>query len=193
MRMRSMIITGTHKVTLRLSLTALVMISFLFIQSGTISLTQAQKSPNQEKMGALTIITTPASYPMIVDGKPTIDTNSKPAGETNPNPTEFKSLLLKPGPHTIKILFPNNHQWVKKINAAKGFEICMELDYKFAGTDQSDPETSPSPNPVQSEDREDIVNITYPNGDKLVGNTDLCKHSRISTVPWWKRILRRTH
>ena len=181
MRLKLMIIQRMHIITRRRVITALAMLTVLFFQSAPTSFTRAQESSNKSKAAFLTI-TIPGNYPLMID--------DKPEGETTPNPGG-REFLLTPGKHTIKILFPNNNQWTKEIKFEAGQTVCINLDYKSAGTDQSAPTTVQSPTTAQPENRDALLNITYPNGDKLIGNTNACRQTRIPKVPWWKRQLRK--
>ena len=69
--------------------------------------------------GRLEIATSPAGYPILVDGKP--------AGETT---TTVRLIELTPGRHTIEILFPAGTRWVRPFNIIAGRKECITLNFR---------------------------------------------------------------
>lgn len=76
------------------------------------------KEPKLKKgYGRMDVKTSPAGYPLVVDGKD--------YGITY-NPAE--SIDLPAGPHTVEVLFPNR-RWTQQVNIVAGKRNCICLNY----------------------------------------------------------------
>jgi hypothetical protein len=76
------------------------------------------KEPKLKKgYGRMDVKTSPAGYPLVVDGKD--------YGITY-NPAQ--SIDLPAGPHTVEVLFPNR-RWTQQINIVAGKRNCVCLNY----------------------------------------------------------------
>lgn len=76
------------------------------------------KEPKLKKgYGRMDVKTSPAGYPLVVDGKD--------YGITY-NPAQ--SIDLPAGPHTVEVLFPN-HRWSQSVNIVAGKRNCVCLNY----------------------------------------------------------------
>jgi hypothetical protein len=89
----------------------------------TCSLAQANadtktKEPKLKKgHGRVEVKTSPAGYPLVVDGKD--------YGVTY-NPAQYVDLPA--GPHTVEVLFPNR-RWTQQVNVTAGKRHCICLNY----------------------------------------------------------------
>lgn len=76
------------------------------------------KEPKLKKgYGRVDVKTSPAGYPLLVDGKD-YGVTSDPA----------QSLDLPAGPHTVEVLFPNR-RWTQEMNIIAGKRHCVCLNY----------------------------------------------------------------
>jgi hypothetical protein len=82
--------------------------------------------------GTIKLQTTPAGFPISIDGKS--------SGQTTADPREFD---LNPGVHTITIDLPNGQHWTRELGVAAGRIKCVALNYRPAA-----PAKSPCPFPV---------------------------------------------
>jgi hypothetical protein len=69
------------------------------------------------KEGLIRLTTYPGGYPVFIDGQN--------AGETA---DYFRAILISPGPHTIKILFPDT-PWSQVINVEADHTYCIQFVY----------------------------------------------------------------
>lgn len=75
--------------------------------------------PKKAKYGTIKILSTPAGFAISVDGKA--------YGETT---SEFQSIDLEPGLHTVVIDLPGGQRWTREIDLPAGRIKCIALNYK---------------------------------------------------------------
>ena len=82
---------------------------------------QAQKRREKEPTtGTIEVSTTPGGNPLYIDGVY--------SGETTESVRVFANL--RPGPHTVEIVFPNGTRWSHIVNTAAGRKECIALNYR---------------------------------------------------------------
>jgi hypothetical protein len=86
------------------------------------------------KYGTLRIQTNPGGLPMEIDGKS--------FGSTT---TDFRSIDLEPGLHSIVLTLPNGEAWTREFELLGGRIKCVSLNYRPG---QPPPPKSPCPFPV---------------------------------------------
>ncbi len=119
--------------------TLLLLVCAVFANSALTFEAQAKQKnqKNQPTTGRIEVSTNPAGYPVIID--------DNPAGET----TEFaRAIELAPGPHTVRILFPNNTVWAHAFNIVAGRKDCIALNYRPRPVNIQPLAVSPCPYPV---------------------------------------------
>lgn len=80
---------------------------------------QQKKNGKPPTEGVIEISTEPGGYPIFID-----DVYS---GETTENMRVFKQT---PGPHKVKIVFPNGPPWEHTVNTTAGRKDCIRLTYR---------------------------------------------------------------
>ena len=99
----------------RVAFAALIALaSFSLIGSST-----AVAKPKKAKYGTIKVLSTPGGLAISVDGKA--------YGETT---TEFRSIDLEPGLHTLVIDLPGGQRWTREIDLPAGRIKCIALNYK---------------------------------------------------------------
>lgn len=94
-----------------------ILIALVCGLSQTSSVTHA--APKKPNFGIVEITTTPAPYPLTVDGQPD--------GETS---TTGRTVQLQPGHHTVDVLMPNGSRWTREFDVLAGRKNCIVLAYK---------------------------------------------------------------
>src|SRR4030095_928203 len=79
----------------------------------------ALAKPKKAKYGTIKILSTPGGFPLSVDGKF--------YGETT---TEFRSIDLEPGLHTVVIDLPGGQRWTREVDLLAGRVKCIALNYR---------------------------------------------------------------
>src|SRR6267142_3204507 len=92
------------------------------------------KKRDKANYGTIRILSTPGGFPVSVDGKS--------FGETS---TNYQSIDLNPGLHTIVIGLPNGQRWTREIDLPAGRIKCVALNYRPS---PPPPLLSPCPFPV---------------------------------------------
>lgn len=111
-----------------------LIVSLIVITLGVSHATAASVAKKNPKYGTIKILTTPGGLPLTIDGRS--------FGETT---TEYRSLDLDPGPHTIVIKLPDGRNWTREIVISAGRIKCVALNYRPA---PAPPPLSPCPFPV---------------------------------------------
>lgn len=91
------------------------------------------KKRKPAKHGTIKIQTTPAGFPIELDGKP--------EGATT---TSWRSWDREPGLHTVAITLPNGQRWTREFSVEAGRIKCVALNYRPG----QPPAVSPCPFPV---------------------------------------------
>lgn len=99
----------------------------------------ANAKSKKAKYGTIKIISTPSGLPISVDGKA--------YGETG---TEYRSIDLDPGLHTVVVTLPNGQSWTREIDLAAGRIKCVAVNYR------------PAPPPITKSPCPYPVNISAP-------------------------------
>ena len=110
---------------------ALLALTFCMAHPASTAYAKKRKKANY---GTIRILSTPAGFPVSVDGKS--------FGETG---TNYQSIDLDPGLHTIVIALPNGQQWTREIDLPAGRIKCVALNYRPS---PPPPLKSPCPFPV---------------------------------------------
>ena len=108
---------------------ALIATAFFANTSSTV-----HAKPKKAKYGTIKILSTPAGLPISVDGKPYGDTT-----------TDYRSIDLDPGIHTVVITLPGGQRWTREIDLPAGRIKCIALNYRPS---PPPPPKSPCPFPV---------------------------------------------
>lgn len=93
---------------------ALLMLTICCAESNAFAALR-DKKPNY---GRIEVVTTPGSYPILIDGQP--------SGEVSSTVRYFD---LTPGRHTVEIQFPNGTRWTHDINVIAGRKQCVTLNF----------------------------------------------------------------
>ena len=109
----------------------LLAIAIVFCQSQSAGTVYAKKKP---KYGTLRVQTNPGGLPIAIDG------NS--FGQTS---TDFRSIDLEPGMHTVVLTLPTGDLWTREIDLPAGRIKCVSLNYKPGAPP---PPKSPCPFPL---------------------------------------------
>lgn len=109
----------------------LVLLAAMFVCAATVSTVQAK--PKKAKYGTIKILTTPAGLPVSVDGK-----------DFGVTTTDFRSIDLEPGLHTVVVILPDGQRWIREIDLPAGRIKCIALNYRPTPP----PPASPCPFPV---------------------------------------------
>ena len=99
---------------LKFSFVALLVLTYCTISSSSV----AQAKPKKAKYGTIKVLSTPAGLPITVDGKS--------YGETT---TDYRSIDLEPGVHSLVITLPNGHRWTREIDLPAGRIKCVAVNY----------------------------------------------------------------
>jgi len=75
--------------------------------------------PKKAKYGTIKILSTPGNLPISVDGKA--------YGVTT---TDYRSIDLDPGLHTVVIMLPDGQRWIREIDLPAGRIKCIALNYR---------------------------------------------------------------
>jgi hypothetical protein len=104
-----------QKISMKFAFALMLLLTFCVAQANADTKT---KEPKLKKgYGRVEIKTSPAGYPLIVDGKD-YGVTYDPA----------QSLDLPAGPHTVEVLFPNR-RWTQAMNIVAGKRHCVCLNY----------------------------------------------------------------
>src|SRR6267378_3202039 len=95
---------------------ALLALTFCMAHPASTAYAKKRKNANY---GTIRILSTPAGFPVSVDGKS--------FGETS---TSYQSIDLEPGLHTIVISLPNGQRWTREIDLPAGRIKCVALNYR---------------------------------------------------------------
>ena len=108
------------------------LIAIAFFAANTSSTVHAK--PKKARYGTIKILSTPGGLPISVDGKPYGDTT-----------TDYRSIDLDPGIHTVVITLPGGQRWTREIDLPAGRIKCIALNYRPS---PPPPPKSPCPFPV---------------------------------------------
>lgn len=89
--------------------------------------------PKKAKYGSIKILSTPGGLPLSIDGRF--------YGETT---TEYRTIDLEPGVHTVVVSLPTGQQWIREVDLPAGRIKCIVLNYRVAPPSPK----SPCPFPV---------------------------------------------
>ncbi len=121
---------STRKVSiLHLSFAAVVAFGFVFAYSAP----TVDAKPKKARYGTIKILTNPGGLLLSVDGKP--------HGQTT---TDYRSIDLEPGLHTIVVTLPSGQLWTREIDLPAGRIKCVVLNYRPTPP----PPKSPCPYPI---------------------------------------------
>ncbi|HEU4767214.1 MAG TPA: hypothetical protein VFS77_07555 [Pyrinomonadaceae bacterium] len=138
----------------------LILLAFAFISS-----TDASAKPTKKaKYGTIKILTNPGGLLLTVDGQP--------RGETR---TEYTSIDLAPGVHSVSVTLPNGKLWTRDIEVPAGRVKCVVVNYKPLPPLPK----SPCPYPVQVSAPEKVNEgeiITFA-GDAVYSGTSGLKYT----------------
>ena len=98
-----------------LVLVALLAVTFF----GAAASSEVQAKTKKAKYGTIKILSTPGGLPISVDGKA--------YGMTT---TDYRSIDLDPGLHTVVILLPDGQRWTREIDLPAGRIKCIALNYR---------------------------------------------------------------
>ena len=132
-----------------------VALTIVAVQTST---AQAKKTA---KFGIIKILTAPGGLPVLIDGK-----------DFGPTTTEYRSIDLKPGLHTVVVTLPNGQRWIREIDLPAGRIKCVALNYRPAPPAPK----SPCPFPVNLSAPPKVNEgeiITYTADVSYYGSTDL--------------------
>lgn len=93
----------------------------------------AHAKPKKAKYGTIKILTNPGGLLISVDGKP--------YGQTT---TDYRSIDLEPGLHTVVVTLPSGQLWTREIDLPAGRIKCIVLNYRPSPP----PPKSPCPYPL---------------------------------------------
>lgn len=99
----------------RFVLVAIVAFAFFAVIASPAALAK----PKKAKYGTIKILSTPAGFPISVDGKS--------YGETT---TDYQSIDLEPGLHTVVVDLPGGQRWTREIDLPAGRIKCVVLNYR---------------------------------------------------------------
>jgi len=123
----------------------LIAVGFCAVASST----TVHARPKKAKYGTIKILSNPAGLPITIDGRN--------HGETL---TDYRSIDLEPGVHTVVVRMPDGQQWLREIDLPAGRIKCIALNYR-----PSPPlAKSPCPYPVNVSAPSQVVEgeiITY--------------------------------
>lgn len=115
----------------KIAFAALLALTFCMAHTASTAYAKKRKKANY---GTIRILSTPGGFPVSVDGKS--------FGETS---TNYQSMDLDPGLHTIVISLPNGQRWTREIDLPAGRIKCVALNYRPS---PPPPVRSPCPFPV---------------------------------------------
>ena len=101
-------------ISLQFAFAALLVFSFFAAQPASVS-----AKTKKVKYGTIKILTNPGGLLLTIDGKP--------YGETL---TEYRSIDLDPGIHSVQVTLPNGHLWVRDIELPSGRVKCVVVNYR---------------------------------------------------------------
>src|SRR5687768_3830951 len=113
-------------------LATVAVLAVMFFGTATFSTVDAK--PKKAKYGTIKILSTPAGLPISVDGKA--------YGTTS---TDYRSIDLDPGLHTIVVILPDGQRWTREIDLPSGRIKCIAVNYRPS---PPPPPKSPCPFPV---------------------------------------------
>jgi hypothetical protein len=95
--------------------------AILVFSCGLATVSASDKSEKKTKptVGRVEVTTTPAGYPLIIDGTQMGQT-SNPASPVD----------LTPGRHTVEVIFPNGRRFTQQVNVIAGKRHCICLEYR---------------------------------------------------------------
>ena len=97
--------------------------AFLFLAATTFfafaSASEVSAKPKKAKYGTIKILTNPGGLLLTIDGQP--------RGETL---TEYRSIDLNPGLHTVSVTLPNGKMWTREIEVPAGRVKCVVVNYR---------------------------------------------------------------
>ena len=102
----------------KLAFAVLIAIAFCLIHPASTAFAKDKKKRNSNA-GTIKIRTTPAGFPLSIDGRP--------EGQTTSDYTEF---TLEPGLHTVEVILPSGQRWTREINVASRRRTCVDLNYR---------------------------------------------------------------
>jgi hypothetical protein len=140
---------------LKFACLSMLVLAVIAVQTST---AQAKK---KAKYGTIKILTSPGGLPLTVDGK-----------DFGTTTTEYRSVDLEPGLHTVVVTFPSGQRWVREIDLPSGRIKCLVLNYRPA---QPAPK-SPCPFPVNISAPSQVSEgeiITYVTDTAYSGATNL--------------------
>jgi hypothetical protein len=80
---------------------------------------EVSAKPKKAKYGTIKILTNPGGLLLTIDGTP--------RGETR---TEYTSIDLNPGVHTVSVTLPNGKLWTREIEVPAGRIKCVTVNYR---------------------------------------------------------------
>lgn len=84
-----------------------------------VSAAEVSAKPKKAKYGTIKILTNPGGLLLTIDGTP--------RGETL---TEYRSIDLNPGVHTVSVTLPNGKLWTRDIEVPAGRVKCVVVNYR---------------------------------------------------------------
>ncbi len=151
-----------NKRNLRFALAAFLVLTFLAFYLPSRVCAKTKKA----KYGTIKILSSPGGLLLTIDGKP--------YGETT---TEYRSIDLDPGLHSVSITLPGGRLWIRDIDLPAGRIKCVAVNYRPL------PPLPKSPCPFP-------VNVSAPKqvneGEIITYTTDLSYGGNASLVYGWK-------
>ncbi len=111
-----------------------VLLAFIFCAAHPAATAYAKKK-KPANYGTIKVQTSPAGFPIELDGKP--------EGETT---ADWRSWDRDPGVHTVVVILPNGQRWTREISLEAGRIKCVTLNYRPG--QPPPPPPSPCPFPV---------------------------------------------
>jgi hypothetical protein len=102
----------------KLAFAVLIAIGFCLVHPASTAFAK-EKKKKHSNAGTIKIRTTPAGFPLSIDGRP--------AGQTTGEYTEFE---LDPGIHTVEVMLPSGQRWTRDISIAARRRTCVDLNYR---------------------------------------------------------------
>jgi hypothetical protein len=104
-----------HMKTGKLFMVAVLAVMFF----GAAGFSTVHAKPKKAKYGTIKILSTPGGLPISVDGKA--------YGVTA---TDYRSIDLDPGLHTIVVILPDGQRWTREIDLPAGRIKCIAVNYR---------------------------------------------------------------
>jgi hypothetical protein len=104
-----------HMKTGKLFMVAVLAVMFF----GAAGFSSVHAKPKKAKYGTIKILSTPGGLPISVDGKA--------YGVTA---TDYRSIDLDPGLHTIVVILPDGQRWTREIDLPAGRIKCIAVNYR---------------------------------------------------------------